>query len=172
MYGWTLYKHRGIRNPTPHWMIRILAPPRYNRDAIFNTKSRLPSPPNCQQHPCRFCQFLKMLSILLYILVAPLALSPVAGSNLVVRQTPTRPFLLHPNGDASKCLDVRGAVFANGTPVQMYVAIPIPVRIPFFDSSRFSMGQQLRLQQHSCAEMAHQHGGGYQSSGVWHELLS
>ncbi|KAG6840324.1 hypothetical protein C0991_007437 [Blastosporella zonata] len=28
---------------------------------------------------------------------------------------------LHPNGNAVKCLDVRGAVYANGTPVQMYV---------------------------------------------------
>lgn len=26
---------------------------------------------------------------------------------------------LHPNGDASKCLDVRAATFADGTPVQM-----------------------------------------------------
>lgn len=28
---------------------------------------------------------------------------------------------LHPNGDASKCLDVQGANFADGTPVQMCV---------------------------------------------------
>jgi len=27
---------------------------------------------------------------------------------------------LHPNGNSKKCLDVRGAVFANGTPVQIY----------------------------------------------------
>ncbi|GLB34535.1 putative G-X-X-X-Q-X-W domain-containing protein [Lyophyllum shimeji] len=27
---------------------------------------------------------------------------------------------LHPNGNAGKCLDVRGAVYANGTPVQIY----------------------------------------------------
>lgn len=26
---------------------------------------------------------------------------------------------LHPNGDSSKCLDVRAAEYANGTPVQM-----------------------------------------------------
>lgn len=28
---------------------------------------------------------------------------------------------IHPNGNNNKCLDVRGAVYANGTPVQMYV---------------------------------------------------
>ena len=28
---------------------------------------------------------------------------------------------IHPNGNTSKCLDVQGAVFANGTPVQMSV---------------------------------------------------
>lgn len=26
---------------------------------------------------------------------------------------------LHPNGDSSKCLDVEGGVYANGTPVDM-----------------------------------------------------
>jgi hypothetical protein len=30
---------------------------------------------------------------------------------------------LHPNGNANKCLDVRGAIFENGTPVQMSVAL-------------------------------------------------
>lgn len=29
---------------------------------------------------------------------------------------------IHPNGDTSKCLDVQGGVFANGTPVQMLVS--------------------------------------------------
>ena len=28
---------------------------------------------------------------------------------------------IHPNGNANKCLDVQSAIFANGTPVQMYV---------------------------------------------------
>jgi hypothetical protein len=28
--------------------------------------------------------------------------------------------VLHPNGDAKKCLDVQGANFANGTPVQLW----------------------------------------------------
>ncbi|KAF9466905.1 G-X-X-X-Q-X-W domain-containing protein [Collybia nuda] len=27
---------------------------------------------------------------------------------------------IHPNGNTSKCLDVRGSIFANGTPVQIY----------------------------------------------------
>jgi hypothetical protein len=30
------------------------------------------------------------------------------------------PGALHPNGNARKCLDVRGAIFENGTPVQIY----------------------------------------------------
>ena len=30
---------------------------------------------------------------------------------------------LHPNGNTSKCLDVVGGVFANGTPVDMYAPI-------------------------------------------------
>ena len=68
-----------------------------------------------------------MLSTLFYILAAPLAFSQVAGSNLVGRQTtPAGPLLLHPDGDVNKCLDVRGGMFVNGTPVQMYVAIAIP----------------------------------------------
>ena len=37
----------------------------------------------------------------------------------------TPPVVLHPNGDASKCIDVRGAVFENGTPVQMCVLVDI-----------------------------------------------
>ena len=69
----------------------------------------------------------------LYVLGAPLALSPDAGSDL----RPTGPLLLHPNGDRSKCLDVRGAALKNGTAVQMYVAIAIPVRMSLSDSSMF-----------------------------------
>ena len=30
---------------------------------------------------------------------------------------------LHPNGNPNKCLDVHGAVFASGTPVQMYLSV-------------------------------------------------
>lgn len=29
--------------------------------------------------------------------------------------------MIHPNGNVNKCLDVRGGVMANGTPVQMSV---------------------------------------------------
>ena len=74
------------------------------------------------------------LPALFYILGAPLAFSPDARTDLV----PTGPLLLNPNGDTTKCLDVRGGVFANGTPVQMYVSIATPVRMPFSDSSLFS----------------------------------
>jgi len=55
------------------------------------------------------------LSTLIYILAAPFSLSPVMNSD----QVPTGPLLLHPNGDTSKCLEIRAGVFANGTPVQM-----------------------------------------------------
>jgi len=64
-----------------------------------------------------------LLSNLFYFLAAPFGLSPVLESN----QVPTGPLLLHPFGDNSKCLDVKGAVFADGTPVQMYVAIAMPI---------------------------------------------
>lgn len=32
---------------------------------------------------------------------------------------------IHPLTDDKKCLDVRGAQFENGTPVQMYVSLPL-----------------------------------------------
>lgn len=79
------------------------------------------------------------LSTLFYILAAPLGLTPDAGSDLVVLQAqPTGPLLINPNGDTSKCLDVRGGVFANGTPVQMYVAIALLVCMLVTDSSLFT----------------------------------
>ena len=64
---------------------------------------------------------------LFYILGAPITLYPDAGSDLV-----PRPVVIHPNGDKTKCLDVRGGVVENNTPVQMYVAIVIPVFITVF----------------------------------------
>ncbi|RDB27192.1 Endo-1,4-beta-xylanase A [Hypsizygus marmoreus] len=33
---------------------------------------------------------------------------------------PVKTVVLHPNGNTKKCVDVRGAAFANGTPVQIY----------------------------------------------------
>jgi hypothetical protein len=36
------------------------------------------------------------------------------------------PQAIHPNGNSRKCLDVRGAVFADGTPVQMSVGLRLP----------------------------------------------
>jgi hypothetical protein len=35
---------------------------------------------------------------------------------------------LHPNGNQGKCLDVRGGVFANGTPVQIYDCLDTPAQ--------------------------------------------
>lgn len=35
---------------------------------------------------------------------------------------PTGSHQIHPNGNKAKCLDVKGGVLANGTPVQMYVS--------------------------------------------------
>jgi hypothetical protein len=37
---------------------------------------------------------------------------------------------LHHNGDTSKCVDVKGAVFENGTPVQMYVSLSLGILLP------------------------------------------
>jgi hypothetical protein len=41
---------------------------------------------------------------------------------------------VHPNGDTSKCVDVKGAVFANGTPVQMsvFLSLGAPLRLTFY----------------------------------------
>lgn len=32
---------------------------------------------------------------------------------------------LHRNGNSSKCVDVKGAIFTNGTPVQIFVCLPL-----------------------------------------------
>ena len=76
-----------------------------------------------------------MLSNLFYILAIPFGFSPDKGSDLAV--LPTGPLLLNPNGDTGFCLDVQNGVFANGTPVQMYVVFACPVRMPFSDGSLF-----------------------------------
>jgi hypothetical protein len=43
---------------------------------------------------------------------------------------------LHHNGDTSKCVDVKGAVFANGTPVEMWVFLSLgaPLRLTFYEA--------------------------------------
>lgn len=46
--------------------------------------------------------------------------TPLASTTTVAPPTPTA-VQIHPNGNNAKCLDVQAAVFANGTPVQMYV---------------------------------------------------
>ncbi|KAF9556255.1 hypothetical protein CPC08DRAFT_694670 [Agrocybe pediades] len=45
---------------------------------------------------------------------------------------PNQGIAIHPNADASKCLDVRGAVFANGTPVQIFDCNGTPAQNWFF----------------------------------------
>ncbi|GLB36859.1 putative G-X-X-X-Q-X-W domain-containing protein [Lyophyllum shimeji] len=57
-----------------------------------------------------------MFSVLLAILSASVLLPYAAGAP----QAGDAAWKIHPNGDTSKCLDVRGAVFADGTPVQIY----------------------------------------------------
>jgi hypothetical protein len=54
-----------------------------------------------------------------------------------------KPTALHPNGNHKKCLDVRGAIFENGTPVQMSVAPrclsifdPFKLRDPRYDCNQ------------------------------------
>ncbi|KAF5376912.1 hypothetical protein D9615_007318 [Tricholomella constricta] len=55
-----------------------------------------------------------MFSTLLILLSAPSLLVYAAA-------TPgDQVSVIHPNGDTTKCLDVRGAIFADGTPVQIY----------------------------------------------------
>lgn len=44
------------------------------------------------------------------------------SSNAPPTSTPSGAHPLHPTADKTKCLDVQGAKFANGTPVQMYVS--------------------------------------------------
>ncbi|KAG6838598.1 hypothetical protein C0991_010374, partial [Blastosporella zonata] len=55
-----------------------------------------------------------MLSALLFLISAPVLLASAAGAP-GDRWNP-----IHPNGDTTKCLDVRGGIFENGTPVQIY----------------------------------------------------
>ncbi|KAF8060712.1 carbohydrate-binding module family 13 protein [Lyophyllum atratum] len=54
-----------------------------------------------------------MFTTLLALLAAPL-LAFAAGAPGDASHN------IHPNGDTSKCLDVRGGIFADGTPVQIY----------------------------------------------------
>jgi len=55
-----------------------------------------------------------MFSTLLALLAVPALLAHAAGAPGDAAWT------IHPNGDTTKCLDIRGAVFADGTPVQIY----------------------------------------------------
>ncbi|KAF8060715.1 carbohydrate-binding module family 13 protein [Lyophyllum atratum] len=54
-----------------------------------------------------------MFSSLLFLLSAPALLAQAAGA------PGDRYLYLHPNNDTSKCLNVRGGVFADGTPVDI-----------------------------------------------------
>ena len=47
------------------------------------------------------------------------ALLSAAGTSGGSTPPPAGTHQLHPNGNTSKCLDVQGGVFANGTPVQV-----------------------------------------------------
>jgi len=54
-----------------------------------------------------------MFSILFYILAVPAIISSVFAAGT--------PSVIHPDGDTTMCLDVRGAMYMNGTPVQVFV---------------------------------------------------
>ncbi|KAG6886767.1 hypothetical protein C0992_002478 [Termitomyces sp. T32_za158] len=54
------------------------------------------------------------ISVLLFLVSVP-ALLASADCTL-----DSSAYVIHPNGDTTKCLDVRGANFTNGTPVQIY----------------------------------------------------
>lgn len=62
-----------------------------------------------------------MLATAALAILANLALVAAQCSPTTTTAPPPPPTgtALHPNGDAKKCLDVQGANFANGTPVQM-----------------------------------------------------
>lgn len=51
----------------------------------------------------------------------PSAIALFAFATAAFAQTASNSTAIHPNGNTSKCLDVQAALFANGTPVQMYV---------------------------------------------------
>ncbi|KAG6890522.1 hypothetical protein C0995_007722 [Termitomyces sp. Mi166 len=55
----------------------------------------------------------KLSTLVLVVSVSAL----LASAN---RSSSNSSHVIHPNGDITKCLDVRGAVFADGTPVQIY----------------------------------------------------
>jgi hypothetical protein len=51
--------------------------------------------------------------------LALLAISIGTNAQIPTLPTPHGPLEIHPSGQPNKCLEVRGGVFANGTPVQM-----------------------------------------------------
>ncbi|KAJ8520470.1 hypothetical protein ONZ45_g2708 [Pleurotus djamor] len=52
---------------------------------------------------------------------APPSSAPPSSTTMPPPTSTPKPFIqLHPNGNKSKCVDVRGGVVANGTPVQIY----------------------------------------------------
>jgi hypothetical protein len=59
-----------------------------------------------------------MFSVLLTLLLASTTLDTPLASSMFSRADEGQP--IHFNSLQNKCLDVRGAVFANGTPVQMF----------------------------------------------------
>ena len=58
------------------------------------------------------------------VLVSYSLAHPAEVSVRIIDSPSNVPHQIHPNGNKSKCLDVKGGVLANGTPVQMYVASP------------------------------------------------
>ena len=56
-----------------------------------------------------------------FVTLKSLIISMLAGRVVTAMAPPT--FQIHPNGNKNKCLDVRGAVFENNTPVDMSAII-------------------------------------------------
>jgi hypothetical protein len=67
--------------------------------------------------------------MIFFVTLKFLIVSVLAGRVVTAMAPPT--FQIHPNGNKNKCLDVRGAVFENNTPVDMYVShqLRIPITL-------------------------------------------
>lgn len=53
---------------------------------------------------------------------------PTTSTEATLRQPHERHFQIHPGYDETKCLDVRGSDYRDGTPVDMYVLPSCPSR--------------------------------------------
>lgn len=73
--------------------------------------------------------------MIFFVTLKFLIVSVLAGRVVVVSAMAPPNFQIHPNGNKNKCLDVRGAVFENNTPVDMSAHhFPNPFMTPLIDN--------------------------------------